>query len=308
MRVEQLYHIVAIAQTGSISLAAERSYISQPALSSSVSKLEMELGITLFKRTNQGVHPTEIGEAIIKKAMEAIGLLEDIRSIAEESTQTLTGSIHLAVEPFISNSIMVNTLTTFKNRHPNVNVLMKVGESNNNLRDIAAGKADFGVLMKTCEHPEEKDLCIKELFGDQLVLMVSRKSSLAERSSVTLAEAMAQPLVLYNTEFATDCGVSELLRKYGTFHAAYRLDSFPMLEKVISLNECSAFVPKFMSEYFVSRESIVPLDISDTRLDISIVLAWSKRHHLSLIEKEMMGTIQSFCSMFHFPVKGAELK
>lgn len=296
MRLEQLYHIVAIAQTGSISLAAERSFISQPALSSSVSKLEAELGVPLFKRTSQGVHPTETGEIVIQKALEAIGLLEEIRSIAAEST--LTGNIHLAVEPFISNTIMVNALTSFKSRHSNVNILMKVGESNNNLRDIAAGKADFGVLMKTGELPEDKDLCIKELFADRLVLMVSPESALASRSSITLAEAMAQPLVLYNTEFATDCGVSELLQRHGSFRVVYRLDSMPMLEKVISLNECSAFVPKFMSGYFLSRKSMVPLDISDARLDISIVLAWSKRHHLSLIEKEMMETIRSFCSTF----------
>jgi DNA-binding transcriptional LysR family regulator len=300
MRLEQLYQLVAIAQTGSISMAAERSYISQPALSSSITKLEVELGVPLFKRTNQGVHPTEIGEAVIQKAMQAIDLLEDIKAIAEESTHALTGTINLAVEPFISNTIMVNTLTTFKYRHPSVNVLMKVGESNNNLRDIAAGKADFGVLMKTCELPEEKDLCIKELFKDELVLLVSRESVLAQSSSVTLAQAMAQPLVLYNTEFSTQCGISELLKKHGDFNVAYRLDSFPMLEKVISLNLCVAFAPKFMSDYFLNRESIVPLDISDAQLDISIVMAWTKRHHLSLIEKEMMETIKSLCSMCEF--------
>lgn len=300
MRLEQLYHIVAIAQTGSISLAAERSYISQPALSSSVSKLELELGVPLFKRSNQGVQLTEIGEAVILKAMEAIDLLEDIKAIAEESTHTLTGSIHLAVEPFISNTIMVNILTTFKHRHPNVNVLMKVGESNNNLRDIAAGKADFGVLMKTCELPEEKDLCLKELFKDQLVLLVSHDSQLAVQPSVTLAEALAQPLVLYNTEFATDCGISELLKKHGNFKVAYRLDSFPMLEEVISLNLCAAFAPKFMSDYFRNKGSIVPLDISDAQLDVSIALAWTKRHHLSLIEKELMETIKALSSTCEF--------
>ncbi|MDF9841555.1 MULTISPECIES: LysR family transcriptional regulator [unclassified Paenibacillus] len=300
MRLEQLYHIVAIAQTGSISTAAERAYISQPALSSSVSKLEVELGVPLFKRTNQGVHPTEIGQAVIAKAMEAIDLLEDIKALAEENTRSMTGSIHLAVEPFISNTIMVNALTTFKYRHPNVNVLMKVGESNNNLRDIAAGKADFGVVMKSCSPGGERDLCFRELFRDRLVLLVSRESVLAAGGSIMLQEAMAQPLVLYNTEFATDCWVSELLGGYGECNVAYRLDSFPMLEKVISQNLCAAFAPKFMSDYFVNKGSIIPLEITGAELDVSIVLAWTKRHHLSLIEKEMMETIKSFCAMFEF--------
>jgi hypothetical protein len=55
-----------------------------------------------------------------------------------------------------------------------------------------------------------------------------------------------------------------------------------------------------MSGYFLNKGSIVPLDIADTELDVSIVLAWTKRHHLSLIEKEMMETIKSLCAMFQF--------
>ncbi|MDO3410190.1 LysR family transcriptional regulator [Saccharibacillus sp. CPCC 101409] len=300
MRLEQLYHIVAIARTGSISLAAERNFISQPALSSSVSKLETELGAPLFKRSSQGVQPTEVGEAVIGKAMDVLDLLEDIRALTRQSAQTPTGSLHLAVEPFLSNTIMVSTLTQFKHRHPGVDVLMKVGESGNNLRDIAAGKADFGVLMKTGPLSEDKDLSIRELFKDRLMLLVGRDSELAARKSATLAEAIEQPLVLYNTEFVTDCEVSSLLKRHGELKVAYRLDSIPMFEKVISLNQGAAFVPRFMQDYFRSRPDMVPLDISDVRLDISIVMAWSKRHHLSRIEKEMMDTIRSFCTMNEF--------
>ncbi|MNN45076.1 hypothetical protein D3C81_1593940 [compost metagenome] len=55
-----------------------------------------------------------------------------------------------------------------------------------------------------------------------------------------------------------------------------------------------------MSEYFLNKGSIVPLEIAGAGLDISIVLAWTKRHHLSLIEKEMMETIKSLCAMCEF--------
>lgn len=300
MRLEQLYHVVAVAQTGSISMAAERNYISQPALSSSISKLELELGVPLFKRSNSGVQPTDIGETVIQKALRTIELLEEIKGIAEESNRMLTGDIHLVVDPFIGNTIMVNALTGFKGVRPHVNVLMKVGESNNNLRDIAAGKADFGVLMRTGEATGEKDLCYRELFKDRLILLVGRDSQLARYSAITLMEAMSQPLVLFNTEFSTDCAISSLLRRHGPFNATYRLDSFPMLEKVVSMNQCAAFAPGFMRSYFSRRGNIVPIDIADAELEISMVVSWTRKHHLSLVEKEMIETIASFCCTNEF--------
>ena len=101
MRWEQLYHIVEVAQSKSISLAAEHTYISQPAISSSISKLELELGVSLFKRSNQGMLPTEVGEQVIKKAIDIIDQIEEIKDVARKNAMEGTSLIVSHIWPTI---------------------------------------------------------------------------------------------------------------------------------------------------------------------------------------------------------------
>ncbi|GAB6158503.1 LysR family transcriptional regulator [Desulfotomaculum varum] len=295
MRLEQLYYLVEIYRAKTISLAAERAHISQPALSAAISKLEDELGVNLLKRTNQGVYPTEIGQLIIQKAQEIIESIEDIKQIAKRNSLELNGNISMAVEPGVNLTIMPEVLTNFKYNHPKVNIFVKVGESNNILRDVQSGKADFGVILKTDELMQAKDINLRELFVDELVLIAGKQSPISNKQSITLAEALAQPVVLYNTEYVTNCGISGILKKHGDFNVLFRVDNLEMLEKILLHRECVSFIPKFMADEYGKFSEIATIPISDVHLAITIVIIWSNRHHLSMVEKELIKGIKSTC-------------
>ena len=149
MRLEQLSYLVAIHEYESISLAAEHIYISQPALSSAISKLEDELGVVLLTRTNSGVRLTEIAELIVDKAIEVLNLVDDIKSITQGNSIELNGNISAASIPSVNITLMPDILTTFKKDHPKVHTFIKVGESNNILQDVEIGKANLGIIYNT---------------------------------------------------------------------------------------------------------------------------------------------------------------
>ena len=68
MTLTELRYIVTLAQEQHFGRAADRCYVSQPTLSIAVKKLEDELGVALFERTKSRVHPTPLGEQIVKQA------------------------------------------------------------------------------------------------------------------------------------------------------------------------------------------------------------------------------------------------
>ena len=297
MRFEQLTYLVAVHESKSISLAAERTHISQPALSSAISKLEDELGVVLLKRTNSGAHLTEIGELIIIKAKEVLNTVDEIKSIAHGDSIELNGNISIAVEPSINITVMPDILTTFKHNHPKVNALLKVGESNNILRDVESGKADFGIILKTDAFCKSKDINYKELFTDELVIIAGNDCQITKKSiTMTLEKALSSPILLYNTEYITNCGVSSLLQKYGNLNVSYRVDNLEMMEKILSQGKTIAFVPQFMADEYVKSSKIKKVTISDVRLEVSIILIWLNRHHLSMVEKEFIKVIKTVCS------------
>jgi DNA-binding transcriptional LysR family regulator len=295
MRLEQLTYLIAVYESKSISLAAERSHISQPALSSAISKLEDELGVVLLKRTNSGAHLTKIGELIIVKAKEVLNSIDEIKSIAHGNSIELNGNISIAVEPSVNITIMPEILTTFKQNHPKVNALLKVGESNNILRDVETGKADFGIILNTDAFRKSKDIFFTELFSDEFVVITGNNCNTA-MESMTLKKALSLPILLYNTEYITDCGVSSLLQKYGDINVSYRVDNLEMMEKILTQGDIIAFVPKFMADEFIKSSKIKKIPISDASLEISIILIWLNRHHLSMVEKEFIKIIKATCS------------
>ncbi|MGC7870698.1 LysR family transcriptional regulator [Desulfosporosinus sp. SYSU MS00001] len=295
MRLEQLAFLVAVQESKSISLAAERAHISQPALSSAISKLEDELGVVLLTRTRSGAQLTEIAELIIVKAKEVLDIIDDIRSIGKANSIELNGNISVASDPSVNITIMPDILTTFKHNHPKVNTLLKVGESNNILQDVKTGKANFGIIFNTEAFCQAKDISCKELFTDEFVIITGSNSTISQ-NSIPLNQALTLPILLYNTEYITNCGVSSLLRKYGDINVSYRVDNLEMMEKILSQGESIAFVPKFMADEFAKSNKIKKILIDDAHLEVSILLIWSNRHHLSLVEKEFIRVIKDTCT------------
>lgn len=300
MRLEQLYHIVKVAESKSISLAAEHTYISQPAISSSISKLELELGVTLFKRTRQGMFPTDVGEVVIHKALDIIDQIEEIKNVARTNAMELTGDVAIAVEPSFSNTIMVNILTTFKYKHPNVNVMLKVGESNDILHDVISGKADMGIVLKTKELRESDSVSTKQLLKDKLMIIASKKFHLENERGISIKNALEHSLALYNTGYETSCAISQVVKKFGNLKVDYRFDNLNIIEEVVAAGTCIAFVPELMKEYYRDSDSIITLPISDEELAIDVVMVWNKRHPVSTVEKELIKTIKYLCSMCEF--------
>lgn len=300
MRLEQLYYIAEVAKCKSISIAAENTYISQPAISSSISKLELELGVSLFKRTNQGMIPTEIGEIIIQKSIDIIDQIEEIKDIARTNAMELTGDVSIAVEPSFCNTIMVNILTTFKYKYPKVNLMLKVGESNDILHDVLSGKADIGIALNIKELIESNNFITKKLLKDKLMLIAGKKSAVAGKKDISIKEALEQPLALYNTGYETSCAISQVVNRYGNLNIAYRFDNLNIIEEIVSSGTCAAFVPQLMMGYYHQSNSISTLPINDVNLEIDVVMLLNKRHRVSTVEKELIKTIKSLCSVCEF--------
>jgi DNA-binding transcriptional LysR family regulator len=294
VRLEQLQYLVEINRSKSISLAAERAHISQPALSTSISKLEDELRVQLLKRTNQGVYPTEAGEFVIQKALQIIDALEEISSLARVNSNELGGDISIAVELNVNMTFMPKVFSIFRQKYSKANILQKVGESNNILRDVESGKADIGIIIQTEELSKAKDICTKEILQDTLVVLTSKNSPIAGQREISLESAMAQPVILFNSEYITNCGISSILKKYGNINVNYRVDTIVMLEKLLLQENGITFIPRFVAQEYTNMFSgLVALDIKKSPLNIMIALIWSNRHHLCATEKELIKIIRT---------------
>jgi LysR family transcriptional regulator, hydrogen peroxide-inducible genes activator len=97
MTLQELRYIVAVAEEASFTRAAERVYVSQPALSSAVQKLEDELGVAVFERRRGVVVVTEIGARLVAQARRALAEAAEVKRIAQTGRDPLAGTLRLGV-------------------------------------------------------------------------------------------------------------------------------------------------------------------------------------------------------------------
>ena len=102
MTIIQLEYLLAVANCGSFSLAAEHCFVTQPSLSMQVKALEEELGVVLLDRSKKPVIPTEAGEVVLEQARETIKAYNYIKEAVSELKGETAGKLRLGVIPTIA--------------------------------------------------------------------------------------------------------------------------------------------------------------------------------------------------------------
>jgi DNA-binding transcriptional LysR family regulator len=140
--------LVAVAESGSFSAAADRLDYTQPAVSRIVAQLERELGAVLVERKARPVRLTDAGETLVRHADEVLARLSSVRSEIEAITRLDAGSVSLTTFSSAGRTIVVGALSEFRRRHPGVRVsIAEGGMPSQMLRALRAGDVDLAVVF-----------------------------------------------------------------------------------------------------------------------------------------------------------------
>ena len=147
MNIQQLKYIVAINRFRNFARAAESCDISQPTLSAMLVKLEEELDVKIFERTNKSVTPTTAGEKIIRQAEKALMETNRINEIVAEDKGRLGGSMVISVGPTIAPYILPKFIKHYREDYSNVNLTIKELKANFMLDALMRGEIDAGIAI-----------------------------------------------------------------------------------------------------------------------------------------------------------------
>jgi DNA-binding transcriptional LysR family regulator len=195
MTLRQLEYLVAIAETGSFTLAATRLHVSQPTLSQQIRTLELETGVQLIERLSRGVRLTPAGKAMYAEAQATLAsarrALESSRRAAAQEPQLLT----LATVRSLAVAVLPVTVKRWHERHPEMSVRMLEFASRVHVATaVREGRADLGVGPL----PDEWHGARVELGWEQLVLVLPPSDPVARTTGdVRLQELASRDWVLY---------------------------------------------------------------------------------------------------------------
>lgn len=210
-----LHHLAifnAIAETGSISAAAQRLHISQPALSREVKDFEARLGIALFERQPRGMRKTHAGEVLHEYAARLFDIARTAQAAMQEIADARMGHLSIGASNTNGTYVLPQRLATFRRANPHVRITMFVG----NTEQISQGVADMRFTLGFIEGPLHVGGLVAEQFQtDDLVPVVATDHELLRKARITAADIDGQPLLMRERGSGTRELIADMLDTNG---------------------------------------------------------------------------------------------
>lgn len=148
MQLTSIRYVIAVAKVGSFTKAAEDLYVSQPALSQAIRRLEQELKTELFTREKNKVLLTPAGEVLIEEGQRMLEAEQSIRKRLQELEELDTGKLTIGGAPSYLRYYLSVVLAEFKAKHPRAQLILRDGFTQNLCAELLEGTLDIALLAE----------------------------------------------------------------------------------------------------------------------------------------------------------------
>ena len=248
MTIIQLEYLLAVANCGSFSQAAEHCFVTQPSLSMQVKALEEELGVVLLDRSKKPVIPTEAGEVVLAQARETLRAYGGIREAVAELKGETAGKLRLGVIPTIAPYLLHKFIPAFVRDFPKVELEISEMITADIVEALKRDRIDAALVASgTCGEGIQE----QELFNDRFYAYVSPENPLYERSNVRIEDIDVKDLVILSAGNCMRDQILELCQAKREMPARYSFESGSLdtLMRIVDCTSCLTIVPEMAVEF-----------------------------------------------------------
>lgn len=266
MELRQLKYFIKAKELLNFTEAAKILNISQSTLSQQIKQLEDELGVLLFNRIGKRIIPTEAAEMFseyalqsIDKANQGLLLLKDLNNL--NTGKITVGVIYSMRIPF------AKTLIQFAKQYPNIKVQVVFGTTKDLFEKLNLHHFDFVLTFsEKVKHPHLK---YQTLLSSNMVLVTSKKSSIANKSSITLKGVAELPLALPFSGYSTiQFFVESFNQKNLKPNICMEINDIPTLFEIVK----TGYWHTILSETSVNDPHVVGIPIEGKNMRRTIVI------------------------------------
>jgi len=196
LEIRHLKLVAAVAETGSITLAANRLHLTQSALSHQLRDAEEQLGVPLFERRNRWMALTPAGERLLQSARSVIDELTRAEQEIRESNGNgaTKGVLRMSTECCTVYHWLPPRLKLFQHKFPAVDFQLVIEATDNPFEALLDGKLDLAIV---CDPIRNRKIQYTPLFDDEVVIVVAPEHRLAARRFAAPAELANENLIVY---------------------------------------------------------------------------------------------------------------
>lgn len=248
-----LYYLIQISHCQSLSIAAEKLHVSQPALSASIKKLEDQLGVKLLNRTYKGVSLTDEGKNVVELAEKAFAYIQQIENTYQvpksNAEKYLFKDLHIYCNPAYSPVVMSALLSSNASEHDIIQLYNLVPDMDVNqlLRDDH-NNVVLGIVADTHRTPD--DIIVTRLVTSQAYVMCAQNFPYIDpmKTTISFKELLPIPLSILDHSFEFQKILLDGVKRYG----APNIKIISPDSSTVSSAVCNGIAAGFSNKFFNS--------------------------------------------------------
>lgn len=223
MTITQLNYLLAVAEYKNFTLAANKSFVTQPTLSMQIQKLEDELEVIIFNRKKKPIELTPIGEKIIEQAKTIVNESNRIVDIVEQQKGFIGGEFKIGIIPTITPTLLPFFLKSFLKKYPKVKLIIEELTTSEIIKKLVDGHIDAAIAATPLENEAIKE---KPLYYEPFVGFVSSNHRLYNNEYITEEDLDLTDILLLEDGHCFKNSVINLCKATnGTSNSHFNLES-----------------------------------------------------------------------------------
>lgn len=242
MELRHIRYLLAVAEHGNFTRAAESLHVSQPTLSHQIKQLETTLHAQLLDRTGRTVQTTDAGDAFLRYARRALQELDAAERAIHDVQDLSRGSLRLATTPTFAAYLVGPLVDRFTTDHPGIDVTVQEMTQDRIEAELARDGVEVGIAFADVNSNEIES---QSLFVETLSLVVGENHSHAGRTTpLPVTSLKDQALVLLSSDFATRLHVDRYFTDQNiTPRAAIEVSSISAIVEIIRRGSLATVLP-----------------------------------------------------------------
>lgn len=259
----ELYRIFyEVAKEGSISKAAEKLFVSQPAVSRSVKHLEESLGGPLFIRNARGVSLTEDAAALYREIDKAFYIFSAAEKNFITKVNNTEGEIRVNATEILIRYALIPYLSKYSKQFPNVKIKLSSKGTLDAINDIKAGK--IHIALATMPAPQITNLSVRKLFSFHDCFVAGEEYAFLTKEENSMTDIVKYPVMVLRNGMNSRLYFEKLCRMYGC-----KTDSYMETDSIDTLIQCAlcnmgiAFVIREFAEKEIEEHRLFDIPLKE---------------------------------------------
>ncbi|MCM3588946.1 LysR family transcriptional regulator [Mesobacillus maritimus] len=195
MELRQLLYFVEVAKREHVTEAAEHLHVAQSAVSLQISKLEDELGVSLFERVGRNVKLTQIGKTFLTHVTQALKELDYAKQNIKEYLDPEQGTIKIGYPSSLARHLLPTIISAFKEKNPRITFHLRQGSYASLIDSVKTGDLDLAFLGPVPTN--EPGIQGTTLFTEKLSALLPTNHPLANKKKISLTDLRTDVFVLF---------------------------------------------------------------------------------------------------------------